>query len=272
MISRYRTVVTIHDLIHLHFREYRRSPIKGAYVQVMMRRAVASDYVIVPSENTRRDLIELIGAKPDRIVVIPYGLDGSFNQGLPLADCQSVAQRYGLSGRYILYSGAFKPHKNLPTLLRAWQAVKWDGNLAIAGGGSGREEAVHFGLARELGLLGRVVFLGWVPRKDMPALTRAATALVHPSRYEGFGLPVLEAMACGTPVIAANSSSIPEVVGDAALLVEVDSVSELAASIQRMIDSSSLRSELSERGIRRAALFSWERAARATLQLYDQLA
>ncbi len=271
LVSAWRSVVTIQDLIHLRFAEYRRSPLADVYARLMFRRAASCDRVITLSRSTRDDVVKLLGADPARVRVTPAAADPSFRP-VRDRDCRAAAAGYGLRGDYLLYVGLWRPHKNLPAMIRAFAglAAEWHGQLALVGPRDPKRVDVD-ALVRDLGLEGRVVSTGFVRDEDLPALYTAATASVLPSLYEGFGLSVLESMACGTPVVATRTSSIPEVAGDAALLVAPGDDGELARAMRAVVMDGELRKRLSAAGLERAALFAWERTARETLAVYDEL-
>ena len=189
----------------------------------------------------------------------PEGPGGAFVKDLPRP--------------YVLNVGTLEPRKNLDGLLRAFAQAKKSGvpHTLVIAGARGWGDSRLAPLLRELGIAGSVIFTGFVEDEDLPYLYAGADFFVYPSFYEGFGIPVLEAMACGTPVIASNTSSIPEVAGDAALLVDPHSDAELSASILRLAGDERLRQELRERGLSRAALFSWEKTVNETLKVYENV-
>jgi len=283
-----RSVVTVHDLGYRHEPQAHR-PLDRLYLDISTRyNARAASHVIADSAATRRDLVQLYGTDPQRITVVPLGVDELFQPVTDPARLAAVRAKYGLPGDYLLYVGTLQPRKNLVRLIEAWARVIGDwrleigdcqienrkskiGNwtLVIAGKRGWLYEEI-FATARKLGLEGQVLFPGYVPEEDLPALLSGATAFVLPSLYEGFGLPVLEAMACGTPVIAANISSLPEVMGDAGLLVDPLDSDALAAAMQRLVQDAALREDLRQRGLARARLFSWSRCARETLAVLEQ--
>jgi len=282
-----RSVVTVHDLGYRHEPQAHRL-LDRLYLELSTRyNARAATRVIADSAATKRDLVQLYGTDPDRITVIPLGLDELFQPVTDPARLAAVRAKYGIPGDYLLYVGTLQPRKNLVRLIEAWARVIADCRLQIADLGrwtlviAGKKGWLYeeiFATVRRLGLEGRVLFPGYVPEEDLPALLSGATAFVLPSLYEGFGLPALEAMACGTPVIAANVSSLPEVVGDAGLLVDPLDTDALAAALQRLLADADpsptlragLRADLRQRGLARARLFSWPRCARETLAVLER--
>jgi glycosyltransferase involved in cell wall biosynthesis len=278
-----RSVVTVHDLGYRHEPQAHR-PLDRLYLDLSTRyNARAASHVIADSEATRRDLVQLYGTDPQRITVIPLGVDELSQPVTDTARLAAVRAKYGLPGDYLLYVGTLQPRKNLVRLIEAWGKIcnlqsgprtaprlgAICNKLVIAGKRGWLYEEI-FAAVRRLGLERQVLFPGYVPEEDLPALLSGATAFVLPSLYEGFGLPVLEAMACGTPVIAANVSSLPEVVGDAGLLVNPLDSDALAAAMQRLLTDAALRAELRQRGLARAKLFSWPRCAQETLAVLEQ--
>jgi glycosyltransferase involved in cell wall biosynthesis len=265
-------VVTVHDVSFLAFPEWftaRDLAVLNAGVRFSVRRA---ERVIVPSRHARDELVRLLGVPEWRIAVTPEAADARFHP-LDGAATGPVMQRYGLQQPYVLTVGNQQPRKNLGRLLQAWRMLVAAGRhggcrLVIAGGHRGRRDDLA-ALAAALGLQDHVQFLGYVPHEDVPALYGAATAFVFPSLYEGFGLPLLEAMACGTPVASSNATSLPEVAGDAAVFFDPLDVSGMVATIGALILDDELRAALRESGLRRAARFSWKACAEATVAVYD---
>lgn len=268
--GRLRTIVTIHDLHVLHaprdfrpwFRHYSR-----AVIPRLARRAAR---VITVSEATRRDVVERLGLPDERVVTVPNGVAMSAQ---PCAGSESQdGGPYDLPERYVLAVGTLEPRKNL---LRLFQAVRLladrpathDLVLVHAGGyGWLADDIVR--AAREPGLRERVHLLGYVPPEHLACLYARARLLAYPSVFEGFGLPVLEAMAAGCPVVTSDRSALPEVAGDAAVLVDPVSVEAIAEGIRRVWEDDVLARDLRDRGLARAALFSWERTARLTADVY----
>jgi glycosyltransferase involved in cell wall biosynthesis len=262
-------VVTFHDLTFFLLPE--RYPMtRRLYFQTMTRlSARVADAVIVPSEAVRGDVVHVLGVPQERLFVIPEAAGSAFHPQDAVA-IEAVRRRYGLEGPFLLSVGSLEPGKNRERLLQAFARLRARGlqhTLVVAGQRAWRYEG-EAPLARRLGLADSARFLGHVPQADLPALYSAADLFVFPSLYEGFGLPALEALACGTPVVASNVSALPEVVGDAALQVSPLDVEELADAVERLLRDDRLRSDLRERGLERAAQFSWEKAARQTVEVY----
>ena len=226
-----------------------------------LRRARA---VIAVSRSTARDLEELFGVAGERVSVVHHGVGREFRPR-PAAEAR---ERLGLPERFILFVGTIEPRKNLETLLDAWAMVRDRLPLVIAGGWGWRYE----GIAARLDRLGPGVrLLGAVAPTDLPDLYSAATCLAHPAWYEGFGLTPLESMACGTPVVCSNNSSLPEVVGDAAITVDAADSAALAAGLERLCGDTELHLDLRRRGLVRAAEFTWARSADRTWRALENL-
>jgi glycosyltransferase involved in cell wall biosynthesis len=227
-----------------------------------------SERVIAISQSTREDLVELLGVSPDRIDVVPNGL-GTVQCKTPLPEAETRA-RFALGSRRVLLSlSAKRPHKNLPALIGALALIPADERpvLVLPGYRTSHEIELR-GRANALGVAEDVRFPGWVSGAELEGLWSLARAFVFPSLYEGFGLPVLEAMARGVPVACSNASSLPEVAGDAALLFDPHDEAAIAAAMQRVLANSTEVDRLRARGLARAQEFTWERTARATLASY----
>ncbi len=268
-----RAVVTFCDMTFLLYPELHQA-VKRAYFPAMMRwSARHADRLITISESTRDDLARLWGVDPGRMTAIPLAAGAEYRPAAPEAIAAACA-RHGLRpGGYVVYVGVLEPRKNVDALVAAFglAAERLQGlDLVIAGKRGWMYDRI-FAQVEALGLAHRVRFTGYVAQADLPGLYGGARLLVYPSRYEGFGLPVLEAMACGVPVVTTNVSSMPEVAGDAALLVDPDDVAGLAAAIVRLVDDPALARELARRGRERAAGFSWERCAEETRRVYEQV-
>jgi glycosyltransferase involved in cell wall biosynthesis len=275
------SVVTIYDVISARYSKYLPSWRARLGFELTTRLALAtSAHVLTLSEASKRDLMSLYRVQPDRVSVTLLAADDRFRPQ-PAAAVAAIRHKYGLPSTYVLYLGINKPHKNLLTLVHAWQRLHIAGykstgatsdrKLVLAGREDPRYLEVHRRV-HELGLEANVQFLGDVADADLPALYAGATIFVFPSLYEGFGLPVLEAMACSTPVICSNTSSLPEVAGDAALLVPPTDVAAWVEAIIRVLSDEALRSDLAARSLARAARFSWQQTARQTLGVYRMVA
>jgi glycosyltransferase involved in cell wall biosynthesis len=267
-----RMVVTVHDIIHVLFPEFLRSSLAFVYARISIRAAVRrARRVITGSRTTADDLVRLFGASEKRLHVIPHGVHTEFlAAGDPVADEETRA-RLGITGPYLLHVGNHKPHKNAEGLLKAYQLLVHDGRgpaplLVMVGGfAPGGELAAR---ARAMGLGERVRCVGHVERTELAALFRGAVVFVYPTLYEGFGLPVLEAMACGVPVVAGDIPAIQEVAGDAVVRVNPRDVVDLAAAVRHLLGQADLQRRLGEHGRARALGFHWRQAAEATLDVY----
>jgi len=228
---------------------------------------------MVPSEHARSEVVELVRVRRDIVYVTPEACGPEFHP-LPPAATAETLRRCGISGPYVLSLGNLQPRKNLARLLDAWRRLHDAGRLeghrlVLAGGTHGRRAPVERQIA-DLGLAAHVVLPGFVSAKDLPALYVGATAFVYPSLYEGFGLPLLEAMACGTAVASSNAASLPDVAGDAALLFNPLDPDAIAAALGTLLTSADLREALAIRGRARARTYSWAACARATLAAYER--
>ena len=265
------TVVTFYDTIPMTLPQFWPAHQRLIFSLTHRLALRAARHAIAISEATRRDLVRYFRADPRRITVTPLAADERFRPQ-PDSEIRRVRQKYNLPERFILYVGINKPSKNLMRLIEACtRLVRESPALCypcmIAGPWDERYPDSRK-RAAELGLGDRIRFLGPIPDSDLPALYAAAELFVTASLYEGFGLPALEAMACETPIACSNTSSLPEVVGDAGLLFDPLDVDAIAAAIRRALESPELRVELRQRGLERAAQFTWERVAEKTMEVY----
>lgn len=268
-------VVSVHDCIHLRFP--RHLPNKAAlhYARTMLRRAVrSSQRVLTGSESTRSDLVELVNADPAKIEVIPYGCDSYFLERAAPEEIEHVQQKHGLERPFLLFVGNAKPHKNLRRLLGAFAllAEQYDDLELVLVGGEQAAVRALLSAQESPGLADRVRLLGFLSKAELRAIYTLAKVFVFPSLYEGFGLPPLEAMACGTPVVAARCSSLPEVIGHAGLLVNPRKVDAIADAVRILLEEDNLRIAFGQRGREQAQEFTWEKAARRTLDVYAEVA
>ena len=269
-------VVTVHDLGYRHYPDTHRRFDRWYLDWTTRRHCRLARQIIADSQATKQDLLDFYGADPDWISVVYLGRDESLK---PVTDPAIIAQtkaRYNIHGDYLLYLGTLHPRKNLVRLIEAFcQAMvattNRDLKLVIAGKQGWLYDQI-LARVRQLGLTERVIFPGYVAVEDKPALLSGALAYVFPSLFEGFGLPVLEAMACGTPVLTSNNSSLPEVAGDAALLVDPRQTADITAGLVQLITDSHLRQQLVGRGYRQIQDFSWPKAARQVLQILETVA
>lgn len=267
------TVVTIHDLIMLVLPQHRGSVWVRLYTALACAAAKRADLILADSEHTKKDIVRLLRLDPAKIEVVALACEGRFRPVTDPAQLRAVRQKYGLAEDFILYLGGLDWRKNVPTLIRAFSRLKPGHQLGIVGEAPSRNRILFPDLKAEAidaGVQGRIRFTGLVEEDDKPSLYSAARVFVYPSRYEGFGLPPLEAMACGTPVVCSNASSLPEVVGDAAILVPPEDEAGLARAIAAAMEDSDQRDGLRRQGLERAALFSWRRTAQETLNAYQR--
>lgn len=272
------TVLTVHDLIFERYPQHHKWT-NRFFLTVGMRLFVrTASGIIAVSQQTKRDLIELYGTPAAKITVIYQGIDPTFAPAPPAAvqrarDKYTLHNQDGTARPYLLMVGTLEPRKNHVTAMRALARLKARGlpHCLLVVGGEGWLFAPIQAQVAALGLANDVHFTGYVPAADLPALYSGAVAVLQPTLYEGFGFPVLEAMACGAPVVCSNSSSLPEAAGQAALLVKPTDDETLAAAIQRLIVEPELTEELRRLGIHRAATFRWERCADETVAVYQQL-
>ena len=270
---RFKSIITIHDLAFLHYPSFltRESARYYGRIDQAVRRA---NHIIAVSESTRRDIVNLLGVPEEKITVIHEAADPLYR---PLDRGEAgrfVRNRFDLPERFILFVSTIEPRKNVQGLLRAYRQFlddyKLDVPLVLVGAPGWLYDEV-FALVEELDLQKACRFLGKVSPQDLLYLYNGARCLAHPAFYEGFGLTPLEAMACGTPTVVSNISSLPEVVGDAALLVDPEDEEQLIVALWRLVTDDDLWAELRDKGLRRARSFSWEKTARRTLDVYRQV-
>lgn len=276
----YGTVLTVYDLIPWLFpTHYYRTPqarlVRGYLYHLRLRAVREADKIIVLSEASKRDLCALMGASGHKVMPIHLGLPKGLAPLCDEAQIGKVLPKYGIPQEYILYLGGLDYRKNLGRLMEAYANLLadrlWDGHLIIAGTGVKREVEKVRQMIQGLDLQARVLLPGFIADEDLPALYSGAKVFVFPSLYEGFGLPVLEAMACGTPVVTSDLSALPEVVGDAAMQVDPYDAQALAEAIVEVLKSERLRNEMRAKGLARVKSFSLEEEARKTLSVYEEL-
>jgi glycosyltransferase involved in cell wall biosynthesis len=270
-------VVTVHDLIPIVLPEYRGSALYRLYTRLVSAGTRRAALVLTDSQASARDIERILGIPRERIRVIYLAAHPRYRPQTP-AECRPVIERLALPSRYLLYLGGFDRRKNVPALLRAMVRARFlleGARLVVAGRLPARDTPFTPDprrIVRELGIADAVQFLGHVAEADKPALYAGALAFVFPSRYEGFGLPPLEAISCGTPAIVGTGSSLEEVVGPGGIAVPGYDVEALARALVMLATDDRRRAELGRAGLRHAARFSWERTARETLQAYRDAA
>jgi glycosyltransferase involved in cell wall biosynthesis len=271
-------VVTIHDLTTLLVREYRRGPRARLYNALISASARAAGHVVTDSLASKRDIVRHLGLSEDRVTSIYLAATPDYNPQSDFLLDMAVRKKYHLPDSYALYLGGYEIHKNVTTILLAYtyvvQALGDEYPLALAGA---RPDITsprfpdYNGYIERLGLGDSVLWPGYIDEEDKPAVYRGAAAFIFISRHEGFGLPALEAMACGVPLIASDRSSLPEVVGDAAFALDPDDERQIGGSIIAALTQEELAADMRAKGLAQAAQFSWEKTATETLLIYDRL-
>jgi glycosyltransferase involved in cell wall biosynthesis len=270
-----KSIVTIHDCIHLRFPQYLPNRLAYAYARSSLWVAThRSNRVLTVSDASKRDILKYFRVPQEKIDVIYNAIDERYGETPSAEEVLRVRERYQLNDPFVLYAGNIKPHKNLERLIEAFYTLRRNGldtvKLLIIGDEISKYAALrravhHYKLHKH------VRFFGFVPDKTLAVLYRLAGVFVFPSLYEGFGLPPLEAMASGTPVITSNVSSLPEVVGDAAILIDPLQPEAIADAMRRVLTDPFLRDDLRERGLRRVKEFSWDRSIRRVRDIYEEV-
>lgn len=265
-----KKIITVHDIRQHVFPAYNWETMLS-YI-LLPRSLNTADKIIAVSNSTRQDLINYFKIPEEKITVIHEAADSGFK---PLNEVEliEVKRKYNLTFPFILYIGNLAKHKNIPTLIKSFYKMKRSniGHKLVITGRKTRNSKEIFETINELNLQKEVVFTGYVPSEELPALYNAADLFVYPSLYEGFGLPPLEAMSCGCPVITSNTSSLPEVVGNAGILVNPYDVDGLARAMYEVLSNDELKTYMIKTGLERATTFSWEKCARETLTIYNEV-
>ena len=269
------SIITVHDLAFLRWPHFLTKDHATYYSQID-RGVRHARHIIVPSHSTKNDVIAQLGVPENKISVI-YEAAASLYRPLPIEETRAaMAKRFGIPTNYIFFISTIEPRKNIGGLLQAFHHLRTKYNLTdtalVLAGKQGWLYEEVYETVEKLGLQDSTFFVGRVSDEELHQLYVGARCHVHPAFYEGFGLPPLEAMACGTPTVVSNTSSLPEVVGDAALMFDPNDWEEMAVAIRRLLTDEELHAEMSEKGLRRAATFSWSRAAAETLQVYQRVA
>lgn len=264
-------VVTIHDLIPMILPAYRGSRLVRAYTSLVAYAARYADYILADSDASRRDILRLLPLLPERVKTVYLAVEESFRPQ-PADVIAELRQRLNLPDHFALYLGGFDSRKNVAGLLKALAKSQHNWPLVIAGKLPSRDSAFAPDprrIVQQLGITERVHFTGWIEEEDKAALLAAASLFVFPSIYEGFGLPILEAMACGTATLTSNISSLPELAGDAACLVPPDETNALSKAMDQLMTDDAARATLAARGVAQAKKFSWQRCAAETEAAYQ---
>lgn len=270
-----KAVVTIHDIIHLLYPEFLPSPLAFLYAQRMIRRGLSrGDAIIAVSKSTKADLMEYFDVSGEKIDVVYQGVSDEFRQRLPEDQLADIKRSLGLDKKYILFVGNPKPHKNLDNVVRAFaralQLQEFDAELVCIGNRENSDFKIRQ-RAQQLGIADRLRLLGHVADEVLPAVYQGATLFLFPTLYEGFGLPVIEAMASGVPVITSSNSALKEVAEGYAHLVDPLDVDEIASAIAHCMRDRDHRDSLARLGSRRAEDFRWTRTAEQTLRIYNRV-
>ena len=270
-----RSIVVVYDLSFVFHPQY-VDPANASFLRRVVKRAVATaDHVVTISEHSRREILDCYGLREDEVSIVYPGVDRARFHPLPAEQAAAVAAKFGIDRPYVLFTGTLEPRKNILGLLRAYLQLPADLRdahaLVIAGGKGWLDREITEGLAELERGGARVTRTGYVDDDDMPGLFSGASAFVFPSFYEGFGIPPLEAMACGTPVIVSRTSSLPEVVGDAAEFVDPHDGSSIAAALERVLRDAGRRHELSVAGQARAERFDWRTEAGKLREIIHRL-
>ncbi len=270
----YKIIVTIHDLIPYFYPEMVRPTFLRRFITEMPYIVERADHIITVSEASKQDLIEIFQVDPAKIAVIPSGPSAAYRP-LPSSSVAPTLHQYGLNRPFILYVGGLNPRKNVPELIYAFAKIYRDlpdGQQLVILGGEGRHLTQLKLLVEALDLKDEVRFPGFVGTEELPSFYNGADLFVYPSLYEGFGLPPIEAMACGTPVITSNVSSLPEVVGEAALTVNPRDTLQLAETILKTLKNGDLRQTMIEKGFRQCRQYQWSSIAARILSVYRKVA
>ncbi|MCS7061232.1 MAG: glycosyltransferase family 1 protein [Anaerolineae bacterium] len=273
--SRTPAVVTVHDVIPLALPDYRGGPLQRAYTSLVRAASANAAHIITDSEFSRKDILKHLPVRPESVSAIPLAADARFTPFVPAEQMQAVRERYNLPDSYVLYLSNFDRRKNIETLMQVYvwcgEPIGHDFPLVIAGepdtpvfAHNGRKMTLAQ-MAKELEVDDVVHFIGRVAEEDKPAVYAGARCFLFTSLYEGFGLPALEALACGVPVVGSNAASIPEVVGDAGMLVDPMDARRMAGAVIAVCTEDVLHDQLSRRALLQAAKFSWQRTAFETL-------
>lgn len=274
-LRRGKKILTIHDLSFYRYPQGAEPSLLWYLKGAVPRSVTRADFIFADSQCTKKDLVEILNVPQEKVAVIYPGVDARFRPDDDHRYQTILRAKYGLESPFILSVGTIEPRKNYPRLIQAFQLLRAEykipHQLIIVGGRGWLFHDIYQEVER-LGIGDSVRFLGYVPEEDLRALYRGAEVFAFPSHYEGFGLPPLEAMACGVPTVVSNTSSLPEVVGDAALMVSPDDIKGLAEALYRLLSDDALRAELRKEGLEQAQKFSWEKTGEDVLAHYRRIA
>ena len=270
-----RTLLTVHDLSFLTVPQCADENLRSYLARVVPRSVDRADHILADSQATKNDLIDLLHVPAEKITVVYPGVEARFQPVSDADEQKQVRERYGIGSQpFVLGVGTLEPRKNWPALIRAWtilrQTTALPHQLVIAGG-EGWLTGEIFAAIDASAFKEEIILAGFVADADLPTLYSAADVFAFPSLYEGFGIPVLEALACGVPVVCADNSSLPEAAGDATLLVDASDDAALAVALQRLIEDEALRNTLRERGFQHSTRFTWRRSAETLWHTYQQV-
>jgi len=274
--KRTKTVVTIHDLSYTHYPQY-VSPPNRRHLERSVPYAVRKvDHIFTISEFTKQQIIDLYQADPAKISLVPPGIDPSDYYKRSAKEISAIRRKYKLPKDYLFFVSTLEPRKNVTGILEAYDqleaSLQMKYALVLAGGKGWLDESITTMLVRlqKKGL--NIITTGYVPDEDLPALYSGAALFVFPSLYEGFGIPVLEAMACEVPVVTANNTSLPEVADDAAIMVQAEDTDAISAAVQRVLTDQKLADSLRAKGLKQVQKFTWEKSAEKALKIFEELA
>jgi glycosyltransferase involved in cell wall biosynthesis len=268
-----RSVITVHDLNFLYYPQFLTAESRRYYNEQIEWAVKRTDHILADSHATKTDLISMLSVEPEKVTVVHLAADSTYR---PLAEeeAERVVAKYSLKPGYLLFVGTLEPRKNLPGLLQSYRLLRdartTDKPLVLVGGKGWLYDEI-FERVETLHLTPHVRFLHDVPDADLPGLYGAAGLLTMPSFYEGFGLPALEAMSFGTPVVVSNRASLPEIVGEAGLLVNPDDPEDIAEALGRVLTDTVLQAQMQKQGLTQATRFTWDKAARETLAVYREV-
>ena len=270
-----KVVTMIYDMVYKVYPETMNTRTRVMLNLSMKNSCKRADIIVTISQFSKNEIMKFLNVPSEKIVVMPCGVDLKlYRPDYSMEDVHRVKSKYRVEGEYLLYLGTLEPRKNIERLVKAYHILKQHitdiPKLVIAGHTGWQYDSI-FKEVSILNMHNNVIFTGYIDAADSPVLMKGATLFVFPSLYEGFGMPPLEAMACGTPVVTSNVASLPEVVGDAALLVDPYSVEAIAGAMERLIMDESLRSEVSQKGLARAKLYTWENSASIIMDVYKKL-